>query len=496
MFEAAELGREITKKHFDEQEPVLRSALLVAQRKLREAGIPVIVIISGVEGAGKSEVVNRLDEWLDARGVETSAFWDESDEERERPEYWRYWRAMPARGRVGIFFGSWYTQPIVRLALGERGQSEFSRGIGRIVELERMLVADGALIVKLWFHLSRAAQKTRLKKAGKGDRRRALTPYEVRFAKNYKKFLLTSEAALRATDTGDCPWYIIEATDRRYRDLTAGQTLLQAIEDHLKHRAHERRRPGHRETPVPASPEARISILDRVDLASTIDRQSYEKKLDKLQSRLNQLSWQAWKEKLSTIAVFEGWDAAGKGGAIRRVTGAMDARLYRVVPVAAPTDEELAHHYLWRFWRHLPRAGYVTIFDRSWYGRVLVERVEGFAKEAEWQRSYNEINSFEDQLLSNGTVIAKFWLHLSPEEQLRRFRDREKTPYKQHKITPEDWRNRERWSLYKTAVNDMVTHTSTRRAPWALVPADNKYHARIEILETLCRRIEKALNRR
>jgi AMP-polyphosphate phosphotransferase len=191
--------------------------------------------------------------------------------------------------------------------------------------------------------------------------------------------------------------------------------------------------------------------------------------------------------------VFEGWDAAGKGGGIRRLTEAIDSRLCRVIPVAAPTDEERAHHYLWRFWRHIPRAGLVTIYDRSWYGRVLVERVEGFAREDEWMRAYLEINDFEQQLVESGVVLTKFWVHISLEEQLRRFEDRQRTPYKQHKITEEDWRNREKWEAYRAAVNDMVVRTSTRKAPWTLVAGNDKKFARIQMLETVCRRLERAL---
>jgi polyphosphate kinase 2 (PPK2 family) len=216
--------------------------------------------------------------------------------------------------------------------------------------------------------------------------------------------------------------------------------------------------------------------------------------LDEYQSQLNNLAWQAREARLFTVAVFEGWDAAGKGGAIRRVTQAVDARLYQAITVGAPTDEERAHHYLWRFWRHLPRAGFMTIYDRSWYGRVLVERVEGFARPDEWRRSYLEINDFEEQLVDHGVVLMKFWLHISKEEQLRRFREREQVAWKQHKITPEDWRNRERWDDYRLAVDEMVARTSTEYAPWDLVAANDKRFARIEVLRAFCTCLERALS--
>jgi polyphosphate kinase 2 (PPK2 family) len=235
------------------------------------------------------------------------------------------------------------------------------------------------------------------------------------------------------------------------------------------------------------------TILDHVDLSRTITAKSYDRLLKKHQRRLYELTWHAKKKQRSTIAVFEGWDAAGKGGAIRRLTAAMDARLYKVISVASPSDEEIAHHYLWRFWRHLPRAGYVTIYDRSWYGRVLVERVEGLATEEEWQRSYQEINDFEEQLHEHGIILSKFWLHIDKDEQLRRFREREKTPWKEYKITDEDWRNREKWDDYRDAVNDMVAHTSTEYAPWILMPANDKRLARVEVVKTVCRRLEAVL---
>jgi polyphosphate kinase 2 (PPK2 family) len=213
-----------------------------------------------------------------------------------------------------------------------------------------------------------------------------------------------------------------------------------------------------------------------------------------LQGKLHRLTWAAHQKKRSSVFVFEGWDAAGKGGCIRRITQAMDARLYQVISTAAPTDEERAHHYLWRFWRHIPRAGLVTVYDRSWYGRVLVERVENFAKESEWKRAYLEINSFEEQLVNHGTIMLKFWIHISPEEQLRRFKEREVIAYKQHKITDEDWRNRDKWEAYTLAVNDMVARTSTTLAPWVLVSGEDKGFGRIEVLKTVCNRLEEALS--
>jgi len=494
MFEAAELGQKISKKEFDEAEPLIHTNLLEAQRKLRNTNFPVIVIVSGVEGAGKGEVVNNLNKWLDARGIRTEAFWDESDEESERPPYWRFWRRLPPRGTVGILFGSWYTKPIIDHVYGRVDQPEYERQLRRIAEFEKLLNIDGALIIKFWFHLSKKDQQKRLAKEAKLLKKDVKNTLLKKFSKRYKDFSKSSELAIRMTDLGVSPWYLVEATDKRYRDITVGRILLNAIEKRLGQEAPQNNEVKTTEILTAATKESEVTILDHVDLTRSLTKKSYQQQLEKYQRKLYKLAWQAREQKRSSIAMFEGWDAAGKGGAIRRITAAMDARLYKVISIASPTDEEKAQHYLWRFWRHVPRAGYVTIYDRSWYGRVLVERVEKFAREDEWKRAYHEINDFEEQLCEHGIIIAKFWVHLGKDEQLRRFQEREKTAWKQYKITDEDWRNREKWDAYKDAVNDMVTHTSTEYAPWSLIPGNDKLFARVEILKTFCEHLEKELD--
>jgi polyphosphate:AMP phosphotransferase len=489
MFETAEVGRSVGKAEFEKKQVRLHADLLAVQRAAREAKLPIVVIVSGVETAGKSQAVKRLNEWLDARNVQSVAFWDESDEERERPRQWRFWRQLPGAGQIAILFGTWYTQPIVARAFKDIGKNGFRAELDDIVALERTLTDNGALIVKLWFHVSKKEQKQRLKDIAKAHKRQ-LTPYEKAYSKNYDRFLKVSEAALRATDQGFAPWHVIDATDRQYRELASGRILLEAIRARL---AARRGKPAAR--PAEPRPGRFRTVLNTVNLRAKADEAQYQQKLEKYQARLNKLSWKARERKISTVAMFEGWDAAGKGGAIRRVTAAMDARLFRVIPVAAPTDEERAHHYLWRFWRHLPRGGYVTIYDRSWYGRVLVERVENFAAPEEWGRAYEEINEFERQLTGHGVALCKFWLHIGPDEQLRRFEERAKLAHKKHKITDEDWRNRKKWKDYALAVDEMVARTSTATAPWTLVAANDKKHARLVVLKTVCDALERVLEK-
>jgi len=495
MFEATKVGRTVDKASFSEQQDALRTQLLEVQRELLQTDIPVIVLIAGVEGAGKGEVVNRLNEWLDTRGVQNFAFWDETDEERQRPRYWRFWRTLPSRGNLSILFGGWYQAPIERRFTGLCNDAELDAELNRIADFERMLINDGALVVKFWFHLSATDQKQRLKELSRDDRSRwKMHPKKGKFAEHYRQYERVAERVIRHTDRGISPWFLIEATDRRYRDLTVGKTLLHAVKVRLSDAPAIEPASTSSHLELPEVNSAQVTLLDQLDLTKSLERKTYKSELKSLQTELNELTWKAYKKKRSVVLVFEGVDAGGKGGAIRRFTGAIDARLYRTIPIAAPTDEEKAHHYLWRFWRHIPRAGYISIYDRSWYGRVLVERVEGFATDAEWRRAYAEINQFEEQLVESGAVLLKFWLQVSPEEQLRRFEDREKVAYKRFKITDEDWRNREKWPEYAAAVNAMVAHTSTEFASWTLVEGDDKPYARIKVLRTLRDRLVEALS--
>ena len=499
MFEAAELGREIPKDEYKARVPTLRTELLEIQRQLTNARFPVIIVFGGVDGAGKGETVNLLNEWMDPRWIVTRAYGERSDEESERPEYWRYWRDLPRKGRVGLFLSSWYSRPILDRVYRRIRRADLDKELDRIAAFERTLTDDGALILKFWMHLGKRAQKERLRRLEKDP----LTSWRVtrlqwQHWREYDQFVAVAERALQRTSTVDAPWAIVEGVDEAYRSLTVATTIRDAISHALEQKRGEKptlklvadaRKPARRPEKLAAGP----TILSSLDMSQSIARKKFGTELEKYQGRLNRLQRKAEAKGVSMIMVFEGWDAAGKGGAIRRITGALDARSYQVIPIAAPTDEERAQHYLWRFWRHLSRAGRVNIFDRSWYGRVLVERVEGFATEQEWKRAYSEIGEFEEQLVEHGIVLIKYWVHITSDEQLRRFKARQQEGYKQWKLTDEDWRNRAKWADYERAVNEMVERTSTQRAPWTLVEGNDKYFARLKVLETACNSLAAAL---
>jgi polyphosphate:AMP phosphotransferase len=495
MFEDAELGHAVDKATFDARVPELRSALLEAQFALKDQKkFPVVLLVGGVEGGGRGETVNALSSWLDPRHVEVNGLGEPSDEELERPRMWRFWRALPPKGKIGVFFGSWYTYPILQAALSDRRVrwAKLDKRIEEIVRFERMLAEEGVLVLKFWFHLAKDAQRRRIKELKKDPHTRwRVTGVDEAYFARYDQFREVSERTLRHTSTALAPWLVVEGVDRRYRELFVAEELLRAVKARLAAPPVADRtptRPGN----APEVDGAR-TLLSELDLTKKIAKGKYGKDLEKWQGQLAMLTRHKRFRDRSVVIVFEGNDAAGKGGTIRRVTGAVDARLVRVVPIAAPTDEEKAHPYLWRFWRRLPRHGHITIFDRSWYGRVLVERVEGFCSPYDWERAYSEICDFEDEMSGHGTVVAKFWLAVSKDEQLRRFKEREQVSFKTFKITEEDWRNRKKWAAYSDAVCDMVARTSTARAPWTMVEANDKYHARIKVLKTLCGQLETAL---
>ncbi len=490
MFESAELGHTIDKERYAKEEPELRHALLTTQYELvKKAEFPVVILLGGVDGAGKGETLNLLNEWMDPRHIQTNAMRPVPDDP-ERPHMWRFWRALPPKGRIAAFVGSWYSQPLLKRVYGESKSGKLDQQIDDILRFERMLANEGTLLLKFWLHLSKKGQEKRFRALAKSKK----TAWRVqdtdwKHLDMYKRFQAVSEHLIRATSTAEAPWTIVEGADERYRNLTVGRSILDAMRKRL-------------DAPKPAEgvaappriePIDGVSVLDRLELDRPLDKKAYEDELAKQQGRLNTLTRQNRFDKFSMVAAFEGCDAAGKGGAIRRVTQSLDARKYDVIPIAAPTDEEKARPYMWRFWRHLPERGRIAIFDRSWYGRVLVERVEGYCSHADWMRGYEEINDFERQLVKNRTIVVKFWLQISKDEQLRRFKEREAIAFKQHKLTDEDWRNREKWDDYNSAVCEMIDRTSTQEVPWTLVGANNKYSARIDVLTRIGDAIEAAL---
>ena len=556
MFETVELGRKVSKEDFKARVPRLRTALLNAQQRLRRSRFPAVVLFGGVDGAGKGDTVNLLNEWMDPRWIVTRAYVSTSEEERERPAFWRFWRDLPPRRHLGMFLSAWYSEPLVQRAYGG-SLRDFDRSLDEILDFETNLANDGALIVKFWMHLGKSEQAARFKRLEKDPNQSwRVTERDWKHLEIYDQFVSAANRLIMRTSTGLAPWHLVEGTDPRYRSLRVGELLLDAMvrklddegvateapgrsapspirlppshklsekarkalteeeiigldsavlppeelkEEHLRVDAELTRsmavaeENGEAKSPLDLDPDE-LTIFDRLDLKQKLAASVYKSQLSKLQAKLGRAHRRALAQGVSTLLVFEGMDAAGKGGAIRRITAALDSRYCEVIPIAAPTDEEKAQHHLWRFWRHLPRAGRVTIFDRSWYGRVLVERIEGFATEEEWRRAYAELNNFEQHLTDYGYVLRKFWIHISEDEQLQRFEARKATPHKRWKLTDEDWRNRRRWRDYERAAHDMIERTSTEIAPWTIVEGNDKKLARIKVLETVCDALDGALS--
>lgn len=484
--------RKTGKTEYRQRVAALRTELLDIQARLGATKkLAVALLISGQDGAGKSETINTLYGWMDPHGLDTLAFAEPSDEESERPALWRYWVHLPARGRIGIFAGSWYSIPIRDHLLRRLSTAELDLRAADINRFEAMLHHEGVLVLKFWFHLNKAAQKKRLQALAR-DARTAwrVTPGSWERLKDVPRLHRTAAHLLRITDTPHAPWHVIDAEQDEHPELTVGRVLLQTLQQRLQETA----QPSPAEpAPVPASPAGSRAILDALRLDQRLDEASYQLELPYWQGRLAELARHPRLRKRAVVAVLEGPDAAGKGGAIRRIIAALDARQYKVVPISAPSDEELLQPYLWRFWRHLPRHGRFVFFDRSWYGRVLVERVERLCGLADWMRAYDEINDFESQLAASGIIVVKFWLQISPDEQLRRFRQREAVAFKRYKLTPEDWRNRDKWDAYQQAACDMIARTSTGAAPWTLVESNDKPYARVKILRTLCEILQREL---
>ncbi|MDH6086437.1 polyphosphate:AMP phosphotransferase [Umezakia ovalisporum] len=460
--------------------------------------LPVIVVLEGWAASGKGGLVKQIISYMDPRGFQVHPIWPPTAEERKYPFLWRFWQKLPAQGHMSFFYHSWYTH-VLEERLFKRLETDqvptVQQLFGQINSFERQMVDYGTAIAKFWLHLSRKELKSRLKDYAKDE----LTAWRVRKedwkqAKHYHRYASFAEEMLVQTSTGVAPWTLVEAESERWAQVKVlthlASTLTTAL-DQLKIKLSPPSLPAQTQLEITES-----NLLAQVDLSLSLSEKDYEEQLAKAQVKLRKLQLNIHKYDIPVLAIFEGWDAAGKGGAIKRLTRILDPRSYFVHPFTAPTDEEKVHHYLWRFWRRLPTKGTIGIFDRSWYGRVLVERVEGFASETEWRRAYREINEFEAQLTTAGYVLVKFWLHISPEEQLHRFTERQNNLFKQYKLTDEDWRNRQNWNYYDVAINQAIQRTTTPSAPWTIVAANDKYYARVKVIKTVVETIEAQLKSR
>lgn len=486
-------GRDISPEVFDAGVTPLREALLDAQFDLAEQGRrTLLILLNGPDGSGKGKVLNRLHEWLDPRTLKTLAFDIARPEKPFRPLPWRYWNEMPARGRIGIVLGSWYHQVLLDRATGEMRRRTFLEEIADINRDEAMLAAEGVGVLKIWLQAGDFDPPAAGPREQPGSLRNPLTREwtEINTRKEKKALVSAAQELLEATGETAAPWHFVDATFPHRRDLEVGRLVKDALLAAVADKPARRSPPARTARRITRGPD----LLKALDLTRDIDAGAYETALSEARSRIFELTQsRAFRKKRALVAVFEGNDAAGKGGVIRRLRGALNPITSQVHPIAAPTDEELARPYLWRFWRRVPARGHVAIFDRSWYGRVLVERVEGFAAPADWRRAYDEINAFEEELTDAGYLVAKFWLAIDKDEQLARFEARKQTPYKRFKITDDDWRNRDKWDHYAAAVEDMVALTSTAKAPWTLVESNHKRYSRIKVLEGLVEQLEAAV---
>jgi AMP-polyphosphate phosphotransferase len=490
LFAAAEIGNAISKDVFDAQIEALRVDLLNSQFDLRKQNFSVVLLIAGDDRPGAVNLFRTLHDWMDARYMQNHiTFGAEHNEDAERPVLGRYWRRLPADGQIGVFLGGWPTS-FLRVGLQEDwSKVQFERAAEHISRFEQQLVDDGALVLKYWLHLPDDVLQKRLKAADQDPEKHwDFAQHDWELLQQSDVLFQQIEAMVRRTHTLAAPWSIIESTDQYYATLTVGRHIADALAARLQ-------QPGRAPSlPPPVSSLSPQSLLGQIDLSASADSDTYSSELQSLQSNLNQLAHRAQQAGISCIFVFEGVDAAGKGGAIRRLVRALPVEYVRVIAISAPNEAEKAHHYLWRFWTRIPRPGHDVVFDRSWYGRVLVERVEGFATEFEWSRAYEEINEFEESLFDAGMVVCKFWLQIDADEQLKRFEARALTPYKKYKLTDDDYRNREKWDEYQLAADDMVARTNTPYAPWNLIAANDKRHARLQVLQTVTAALQHRLD--
>lgn len=491
MLEKIDLSKKVDKKTYRRVMDEAEEKLGLLQRECKDTGIPVILVFEGMGAAGKGVQINRLIQALDPRGFDVYACDRPTEDEQMRPFLWRYWTKTPAKGRIAVFDRSWYRSVQVDRFDGLTREDKLGDAYQDILSFEKQLCDDGTVIMKFFLYIDKDEQKKRFKKLeGSKETSWRVTEEDWNRNKDFDRYLKMNEEMLEKTDTDYAPWVIIEAVDKDYAALKIVSTVMDRLEYELEHRRPEDEKTAQRQESKTRE-RFKNGVLSGIDLSKSLTEEEYKTRLKKLQKRLAELHSELYRLRIPVVIGFEGWDAGGKGGAIKRLTSNLDPRGYRVNPTAAPNDIEKVHHYLWRFWNSVPKAGHIAIFDRTWYGRVMVERIEGFCSEAEWRRAYQEINEMESHMANAGAVVLKFWLHIDKDEQERRFRERQANPAKQWKITDEDWRNREKWDQYEEAVNEMLIRTSTTYAPWIVVEGNDKRYARVKVLQTVVDALEK-----
>ena len=466
----------------------VREKLKVQQLKVKEHRLPVLVLVEGWGTAGKGSLIGQMIKNIDPRFFKVASMSAPTEEEKRKPFLYRHFVKIPEAGKFSFLDSGWMDEIMREKLDGELNDRKYEERIESVKRFERQLTDNGYLVVKLFLQVSREEQKKRIARlAGEKDTKWRVSKNDRWQNEHYDTCMEAFDAYLKNTALPSAPWYIIDAKSKKWTELQALQILTEAIDVALTNNA----------LAVPilqnVFPMEKMPLLSEVALDKTLDADEYKEELKRLQHRLGELHNRLYRKKVPVIIAYEGWDAAGKGGNIKRLTGALDPRGYEVHPIASPEPHEKARHYLWRFWTRLPKTGHIAIFDRTWYGRVMVERLEGFCSENDWKRAYNEINEFEKELHDWGAVILKFWVQIDKDTQLARFNERQNTPEKQWKITEEDWRNREKWDAYEEAVNEMLQKTSTTYAPWHILESVDKRYARIKALKIVIKELEKVL---
>jgi polyphosphate:AMP phosphotransferase len=487
------LNYTVGRKEYRQEMNALETRLISLQQQIREYKIPVLIVFEGWSASGKGTLIGKLLNPLDPRYFNVYTLDRATQDAVMRPFLWRYFSNLPSVGRIAIYDKSWHR---IAQPEGEKKwrltEKEIDGFYYDVNAFEEQLASDGILVIKLFLHISKEEQRRRFKEILKNpDTKWRVDEDDLKQNEDYHSCLKRFESMILESNTGLSKWSVVEANDKNYATLKIYKVIISKIEEEIARRiAANEPAAILRQNPITAPA---VSILSSIDLDKKISKEEYKEKLAHYQNKMSDLGFKLYTKRRSVVMVYEGWDAAGKGGNIKRMTQELDPRGYEVVPSAAPTQDELNHHYLWRFWNKMPKDGHFAIFDRSWYGRVMVERIEGFCTTEEWQRAYKEINDMEKHMVNHGTVIFKFWIHIDKEEQLKRFQLRQTDPLKQYKITDEDWRNREKWDQYEKAVDEMLFRTNTDYAHWKVIESNDKKYARIKTLEYVVKELEKQL---